>query len=217
MIAQPKQNGSRQSQTPLLFTGLFISYAGFILWLGVRLIVLLSGAVIVVLTITFWYVQLKRQKTKSSAISANLLQPDVFLSHITYLNKQIPDASQPLWQSVQEQALAIQQITTQIAQQESTLTPDLLETLHTIIDLIELLVQAVQVTAKVQTLHYRELAQKQLENSLNRLQQTQDQLQELHDQLAFDNLGRPTLSIPNVISIRLQTLIKENEREILGN
>jgi hypothetical protein len=54
-----------------------------------------------------------------------------------------------------------------------------------------------------------------LQSSLIRLQHTQDQLQELHDQIALHNLGQPTLTNSGVISTRLQTLIAENTRGIL--
>ncbi|MBW4613850.1 MAG: hypothetical protein KME21_11335 [Desmonostoc vinosum HA7617-LM4] len=217
MTTQTKRNSFRLSETQLLLTGLLIGYVGFILWLGVRLIVLFSGAVIVVLAIASWYLQLKRQKTSSWANSANLLQIDIFLSHINCLDPQIPDADHTLWLTVKQQAQAIQQIATQIAQQESTFTLDLLETLHTVLDLVDRLVQALQVTQQMQTPHYRELAQQQLQSSLTRLQQTHDQLQELRDQFALENLERRSLTVPTVISKRLQILIAENERGILGD
>lgn len=77
-------------------------------WLGVRLIVLLSGGMIIVLAIASWYIQLKQLKKNPTNSSANLLETDVFLNHINHLNNQIPEASQSLWQSVQQQAQAIQ-------------------------------------------------------------------------------------------------------------
>ncbi|MEA5568128.1 hypothetical protein [Anabaena sp. UHCC 0399] len=217
MINPSRRKIFQLSQTKLLITGLLISYLGFIFWLGMRLIVIFSGAVIVVLAIASWYMQLQRQKSRTLANSADLLQLDVFLGHINYLDNQIPHACQSLWRSVRQQTLTIQQITIQISQQESTFTPDLLETLHTVLDLLDRLIKALQVTEKVQTSHYRELAKQQLQSSLTRLQHTQDQLQELHDQIALDNLGQPTLTNSGVISTRLQTLIVENTRGILGD
>lgn len=210
-------NSSRFSQTQWLFTGLFIGYLGFVWWLGIRLIVLVSGAVIVMLAIIFWYRQLQSQGRTHSTTSANLLQMDIFLSHINALNHQIPDASQPLWRLVQQQAEDIQQMATQIAQQEATFTPDLLETLHTVLELVDQLVQALQVIQQVQTPRYRELAQQQLQSSQTRLQQTHDQLQELRDQMALENLERRSLTTSSGISTRLQILIAENERGILGD
>jgi hypothetical protein len=217
MIAKSRRNLLTRSASQLLIIGLLIGYVSFVLWLGMRLIVLFSGAVIVVLAIASWYVQLKDQKTNSSDTSANLLETDVFYGHIKYIETRVPVACQSLWRSVRQQAVNIQQIAIQISQQESTLTPDLLETLHTILDLIDRLVQALQVTEKVQTSHYRELAKQQLQSSLNRLQQSQDQLQELHDQIALDNLGQPTLTTSSLISTKLQTLIAENNKGILKN
>lgn len=207
----------RLSHTQFLLLGLAISYVGFVWWLGIRLIVLVSGAVIVGLAIAFWYRQLQSQGRTHSKTSANLLQMDIFLSHINALDHQIPDAFQPSWRSIQQQAKAIQQMATQIAQQEAAFTPDLLETLHTVLELVGQLVQALQVMQQVQTPRYRESAQQQLQSSQTRLQQTHDQLQELRDQMALENLERRSLTTSSGISTRLQILIAENERGILGD
>ena len=146
-----------------------------------------------------------------------MLQPEIFLNHITILNDRVPEACQSLWRSVQAQAQAIQQTAAQIAQQEPTFIPDLLETLHTVLDLVDQLVQALQVTQQVQTPHYRELSQTQLQSSLDRLQQTHDQLQELRDQMALASLKQRSRITPSGISMRLQILITENEKGILGD
>ncbi|MDZ8106250.1 MAG: hypothetical protein RM338_11605 [Nostoc sp. DedQUE12a] len=217
MTTKPKHYSLRFSDTQLLLIGLLIGYVGFVLWLGMRLIVLLSGAVIVVLAIASSYVQLKRPKTNSLVTSANLLEKDVFLSHIKCLDNQIPDVSQPLWRSVQQQAEAIQEIATQIAEQESTFTPDLLETLHTVLDLVEQIIPVLQITPQLRMSSYREFAQQKLESSRQRLQQTHKQLQELHDQFALENLKKRSFTTSDVISARLQILIAENERGILGD
>lgn len=217
MVNKSRRNFWQLSQTQLLITGLLIGYVGFIFWLGMRLIVIVSGAVIVVLAIAFWHIQLQRQKKRTWANSANLLQPDVLLGHISYLDNQIPHASESLWRSVRQQTLTIQQIAMQISQQESTLTPHLLETLHTVLDLVERLVKALQLTETVQTSHYRELAKQQLQSSLTRLQHTQDQLQELYDKIALDNLGQAALTNSSVISTQLEILIADNTKGILGD
>jgi hypothetical protein len=216
MTTQLQRHFARSPHTQFLLLGLAIAYISFVLWLGLRLIVLISGAVIVVVAIVSWYVQLERQTTthSTSVTSANLLQTDVFLSHINSLSNQLPETSQSLWQSVRQQAKAIQRIATQIAQQEATFIPDLLETLHTVLELVDQLVQALLITQQVQTPRYRELSQQQLQSSLTRLQQTHDQLQELRDQMALENLKQRSLTTPAVISTRLQMLIVENERGI---
>lgn len=203
-------------QTRYLLIGVGLGYLSFIFWLGIRLLVLISGAVIALLAIAIWYLQLQPQKN-SSALSANLLQAEVFLSHLNLLNNQIPTTSKSHLQFVQKQAQTIQQLATDIAQQESALIPDLLETLHTVLDLVAQLVQALQVRKQIKTPHYQELAQQQLQSSLNRLQQTCQKLQELHDQLALDGLERRTFNTTHVLSTRLQLLIAENERWILEN
>lgn len=217
MTTQLQRHLSRSPHTYFLLFGLAIGYISFVWWLGMRLIVFLSGAVIVALAIVFWYRQPRSQQTKPSISSANLLQTDVFLDHLSSLDHHIPDASRSLWQAVQQQAQAIQQIATQIAQREATFVPDLLETLHTVLDLVDQLVQALQVIQQVQTPRYQELAQQQLQSSQTRLQLTHDQLQELHDQMALEHLKQRSLTTVSIISTRLQTLITENERGILGD
>ncbi|YAF97040.1 MAG: hypothetical protein AB3A66_05030 [Nodularia sp. CChRGM 3473] len=216
-MTQPKRYYFRLNHTQILLIGLLIGYFGFVFWLGIRLTVLLSGAVIVLLAIASWYMQLKSQKNSPSVTSTNLLQTEVFISHLNHLNHQIPDNSLSLWIAVQQQAQTIQQITKQIAQQESTFTPDLLETLHTVLDLVAQLVEALQVTQKVQTPRYQELAQRKLQRSQKRLQQTHDQLQELHDQIALETLERRSIYAPNLISKQLQMLIVDNEKGLLEN
>ena len=217
MMTSLRKNSSRLSQTQRLWIGLLAGYLSFVLCLGMRWIVLGSGALIVVLAIAFWYTQPRTQKATYSVSSANLLKAEIFSSHISILNNQVPEACQSLWQSVQHQAESIRQTATQIAQQESTFIPDLLETLHTVLDLVEQLVQALQVTQQVQTPYYQKLSQTQLQNSLDRLQQTQNQLQELRDHLALASLEQRSRITPFGISTRLQILVTENEKGILGD
>jgi signal transduction histidine kinase len=217
MMIQLWQTPFRLTQIQGLCLGLLIGYISFVLWLGMRWIVLSSGGLIVVLAIAFWYAQLQTQKASYSVSSANLLKTEIFLIHISILNDRVPEACQSLWRSVQAQAQAIQQTAAQIAQQESTFIPDLLETLHTVLDLVDQLVQALQVTQQVQMPHYQELSQIQLQSSLDRLQQTQDQLQELRDQMALASLEQRSRITPSGISTRLQMLITENEKGILGD
>jgi hypothetical protein len=216
-MTQLWRNPFRLTQTQGLWIGVLIGYSSFVVWLGMRWIVLISGAFIVVLAIASWHIHLHTQKASRPVTSANLLQTDIFLSHINILNSQVPEACQSLWRSAQDQAQAIQQTAIQIAQQESTFIPDLLETLHTVLDLVDQLVQALQVTQQVQTLPYQELAQTQLQSSLDRLQQTQDQLQELRDQMALASLQQRSRITPSGIAARLQILVTENEKGILGD
>ncbi|WP_236145057.1 DUF2244 domain-containing protein [Nostoc sp. CMAA1605] len=215
MNVQSRQNIWLMYATQLLIVGLLIGYLGFVFWLGVRWIVIFSGALIVALAIASWKWRLQDQEAIALDDTVNLLQANVFLNHINYREHKIPDASKVLWQSVKQQAVTIHQIAVEISQEESTLTPDLLETLHSILDLIDRLVQGLQVNTKVQTPYYQELTKQQLQSCLARLQDTQDQLQELHDQIALDNLGNPMLNHTSVISSRLQTLINENTRGII--
>jgi hypothetical protein len=206
------------SQAQILILGVLTGYVGFVFWLGLRWIPLLSGAVIVAGAIATWFVQIKHQKIKHSVLitSENLLKAEVFLSQLNRLGEQIPQDARSLWQSVQQQAEAIQQTAVRISQKEATFIPDLLETLHTVLDLVDQLAQALQGIQQVQMPRYQALAQQQLNTSKVRLRQTQNQLQELCDQIVLENLKQHSLMTTSVISTRLQMLIEENEKGILG-
>lgn len=205
----------RSPHTYLLLAVLTIGFIAYVLWLGLRWIVFLSGAVIVAGAIAFWFRQFPRPKNPSTI--ANLLQPEVFLSHLNTLKSSASGATDSQWRSAHQQAEAIQHVAKQIAQREPTLIPDLLETLHTVLDLVDQFGQAFQVSQQVQTPHYQQLAQQRLQHSEVRLQQTRDQLQALHDQIALEHLERHSLTLTSGISERLQILITENEKGILGD
>lgn len=205
----------RSPHTYFLLAVLTTGYIAYVLWLGLRWIVFLSGAVIVAGAIAFWIRQFPRPKPLSTI--ANLLQPEIFLSHLNTLKSPTSEATEPHWRSAHQQAEAIQHIAKQIAQREPTLIPDLLETLHTVLDLADQFGQALQVSQQVQTPHYQQLAQQRLQHSEVRLQQTHDQLQALHDQIALEHLERQSLTLTSGISERLRILIAENGKGILGD
>ncbi|MEO1402910.1 MAG: hypothetical protein AAFV72_16905 [Cyanobacteria bacterium J06635_1] len=207
----------RLSYTQILLVGLSVGYVGFVAWLGLRLMVLVSGGAIALTALLIWYTQ--PQKTDNVNNPHDLLQPEIFLTQINGLGNLIPVTYQtPLyqqhWDYAQAQSQAIHQIVIAIAQQESTFIPDLLDALHTVLDLVAQLVQALKVTQQVQTPQYQDLAQQQLDTSVTRLRQTHDQLQALHDQMAVESLDR-RLSHPARLTNRLQLLIAANRNGIL--
>lgn len=216
MITRPSRNPSRLHPVQWLLMGLLLGYVSFIGWLGVRIIVLLSGGMIVGFVVALWYLNRDRHHPSHAAVSANLLETDVFISCIGPFSSHIPAASQSQWRAARLQAQAIQEIAQQIAQQESTFIPDLLDTLYTVLELTEQLAQALQVTHQVQTPRYRELAQYQLKSSQARLQQTHDQLQELRDQMALADLEWTSRKATSGISTRLQIITAENAKGLLG-
>ncbi len=92
----------------------------------------------------------------------------------------------------------------------------MLETLHTVLDLVEQLAQALRAVREMKTYRYQQLAQQRLYSSQKRLEQTRAQLQELRDQIILDTLQQRSSTPSAEISTWLQTLIAENENGILG-
>ncbi|MBD1873467.1 hypothetical protein H6F75_08240 [Nodosilinea sp. FACHB-131] len=157
-----------------------------------------------------------RRTFSATSNTANLLQKDVFISHLNHVEHQYSDIPHSFWMLARQRAEAIQAVAAQIAQKELTFIPDLLETLHTVLDLVKQLAQALRALREVKTYHYQQLAQQQLYSSHKRLEQTHTQLQELRDQIILDTLQQPSSTSSAEITTWLKTLIAENENGILG-
>lgn len=217
-MAISSRRHSRFSPTLVLLVGLALGSFGLVVWLGLRWIVVSSSLAICAAAIALWQRQLNHHKrlVATAIESANLLQKDTFLAHLGHLETQFPGISQPLWRSACQRAEAIRQFADQIAQQETTFIPDLLEALHTVLDLVEQLAQALKAVQRVKTYHYQQLAQEQLYRSQKRLEHTHNQLQALRDQMIVGSLQQPSPPPVLEISTWLQTLIADNEKGLLG-
>lgn len=208
-------SGNRPPSLRWLLAGLTVGYGGLVLWQGLRLVVLITGGAITAAAITAWYCFPKPQSRNLAASSTNLLELEVWRWRLANLEPLLPTVTQPQWQKTVQQAVAIHPLVTQIAQQEPTFIPDLIETLHTVLELVDQLSRALQTTQRVQMPHYQALAQQQLRRSQTRLQQTHEQLRELHDQLMLTDLTQRSQSIVSGISIRLQLITAENAQSLL--
>ncbi|MEB3233193.1 MAG: hypothetical protein VKJ64_19460, partial [Leptolyngbyaceae bacterium] len=93
----------------------------------------------------------------------------------------------------------------------SLLHPDLLEAVHTVLDLTQQVADALNVLQTIQTPVYQQMVQARLRQSCDRLQQTHQQLQQLQDQVALASLDANAATLPQ----RLQQLIAANQ-EILN-
>jgi len=185
------------------------------LWQGLRLIVLVTGGAITGLAIAAWCGISSSPDPAAAAPSTHLLAPEVWQQQQTSLDPLLPTVAQPQWQAAVQQATAIHPLVAQMAQQEPSFIPDLLETLYTVLDLVEQLSQALQTTQQVQTPHYQSLAQQQLQRSQTRLQQTFEQLQELHDQLILTHLTQRSRATVAGLSTRLQLILAANTQSLL--
>lgn len=198
-----------------LLAGLLLGYGGLVLWQGLRLIVLVTGGAITGLAIATWCFFPRPQDRGPALSSANLLEREVWLRQLEDLAPLLPAAAQPEWQTAVHQATSIHPIVAQMAQQEPTFIPDLLEALHAVLHLVDQLGQALQTTQQVQTPYYQALAQQQVQRSQTRLQQTYEQLQELHDQLMLTHLTQRSRETVAGLSTRLQFITAENAQSLL--
>ncbi|PSB17080.1 hypothetical protein C7B65_19915 [Phormidesmis priestleyi ULC007] len=109
-------------------------------------------------------------------------------------------------------AEATQRFATQIASRESTLIPDLLDALHTVLALTQQVVDALQTVNQVQSAAYRPLARQQLQATCDRLEQTHNELQQLQDQILLSGCDRTLLEDNLPLSLRL---VIETNRTVL--
>jgi hypothetical protein len=207
---------SRFSPTLVLLVGLALGSLGMVVWLGLRWVVVLGSLAVCMGAIAAWQRQLNRHNKQDSTTlnSANLLQKDTFAAHLNHLEAQFPGISQALWQSARQRAEAVQQLAEHIAQHETSLIPDLLEALHTVLDLVEQVAQALKAVQQVKTYRYQQLAQEKLYRSQKRLEHIHNQLQALRDQMILGTLQPPSSPRAPEVSSWLQTLITDNEQDL---
>jgi hypothetical protein len=217
MAIYSRQYRYRLPHTLILLVAIALGSFGIVLWLGLRWVMVAGVLIISMAAIAVWQRQLNRHTQRlSTTNAANLLQKDVFLSHLNHVEHQYSDIPHSFWVLARQRAEAIQAITDQIAKKESAFVRDLLETLHTVLDLVEQLAQALRAIREVKTYRYQQLAQQQLYSSHKRLELTHTQLQELRDRMILDTFQQPLLTSSAEISTWLQTLIAENKNGILG-
>jgi hypothetical protein len=201
---------SRLPQTYLLLIGIGLGYFYLIRWLGSRPVVLVSGGVIALAAIASWLWEFK-QKPVQPESAVNLLDREVFLTHLAALERNIPSLPEPRWEQARTWAERIQVFAQRIAEREPTLIPAVLEALYTVLDLLRQVVEALQVMGQIQTSSYRNLAQQRLQASCDRLQQTHDQFQQLQDQIALSALEQGASGVTSTLPTRLQVLIADNK------
>lgn len=197
----------RLPQTYLLFLGIILAYFGWVVWLGSRPLVLLIGGVITLLTLMSWFWQFRQVLPKVGEI--NLLNQEQFNRELSHLETQIMESS-PEWKKAKLWAEKSQVFAEKIAQKEGSLTPELVETLYTVMDLTKQVVEALNVKNQIQTPVYRKMATKRLHDSCDRLEQTYLQLQELQDQVTLASLDQRQ-ALKSALPHRLESLISANK------
>ncbi len=207
-------------RTQYLGLCLLAAYGTYLLWLGIRPIVIFSGALICILTLFSWLLNSRPSVEKQD--DSNLLDQTIFHARLEALcslsrNAKSKDAGLIDWQRKYAQVEGIHQVVSAIAHQAPLFIPDLLDTLHTVLELFSQFTQAFLATQQLKTLQYQKIAQQQLLASTYRLNQTHTQLQELHDQLLTEDMDMHSPALSSGVSSRLQTLITSNKSELATN
>ncbi|MBL1177974.1 hypothetical protein [Pantanalinema sp. GBBB05] len=219
----------RLPQTIWLLVGAGLAYLCFITVLGIQLIVLLSGGAIALITIIWWFRQIQPHLIQALT---NLLDRDVYLTQLRSIKPAFITISPPpifrqttenthnsstlitrrlAWQQTYQWAKEAHQYAKQIANQQATLTPELLEALYTVLALVELIVRSLEVLDQVKTSTYKHLAQQHFQASCDRLQATHNQLQQLHDQVMISDLHHPLNPSETDLPHRLQLVVDANK------
>lgn len=196
-------------QTYLLLVGIILGLSIFLNSVGIRPFTLILGGLISLAMLGFW---LKHLYSILSQTEDNLLEIDNFLQQLKAIAVKLGKKTSLSWSKAETYAKESQQFCQTIVQRESTLTPELIETLYTVLDLSNQVVEAILALEKVQTASYRTLAQEHLSTSLNRLQNTHDQLQQLQDQVLLSSLENPEISTR--LPLYLQELINVNRSSL---
>ncbi|MEM7064725.1 MAG: hypothetical protein AAF572_16400 [Cyanobacteria bacterium P01_B01_bin.77] len=197
----------RQPQTYLLLLGTAFGYGLLIALVGNRPVAWLGGGAVAAVMASSW-VTGYRSSPMGVQNDSDLLNVANFQQRIDAIQSEV--ARNQTWQPVKNWALQSQAFAVRICDREPTLRPELLEALHTVVELAQQVADGLRVQAQIQTPKYQQMAKKQLQQSCDRMQQTYQQLQQLQDQVALASLSQGDASLPKCI----ETLIAAN-KEIL--
>lgn len=200
----------QQPETYFLLVGTALGYAVLLVLAGPRPLVWISGGGITAAMVGSWAAGF-RERSLTQAEAGDLLDEIAFQQQIQALESKVPAPSNPTWQRVRTWALESQASATNIYQRDSLLQVELLEALHTVVDLTRQVAEALQVIDQIQTPAYRQMAEQRLQASCDRMQETHAQLQQLQDQIALSSLD-PGESSTKLLPERLQTLVAANKQ-----
>jgi hypothetical protein len=152
--------------------------------------------------------------SEATANSGDLLDAQTFASQLGTLEQRVPPKAQRAWREVQAWSTESQRFAARIYDRDPLLQVELLEALHTVLDLSGQVADGLAVLDQIETPAYQQMAQQRLAASRDRLQATHSQLQQLQDQVALstlDTAGDSTL--PH----SLQSLIEANKTILQDN
>ncbi|MEM8614104.1 MAG: hypothetical protein AAGF93_18925 [Cyanobacteria bacterium P01_H01_bin.105] len=199
----------RQPQTYLLLLGTAFGYGLLIAFVGNRPVVWVGGGAVATVMAGSW-VTGYRSLPMGEHDDSDLLNAASFQRRIEVIQSGVARDRNQTWQPIKNWALQSQTFAVRICDREPTLRTELLEALHTVVELAQQVADGLRVQAQIQTPKYQQMAKQQLQQSCDRMQQTHQQLQQLQDQVALASLSQGDASLPK----RLEILIAAN-KEIL--
>ena len=211
----PWQQAIVMPQTYALIVGTLLGFGGLVGVVGNRPLVWAGGSGISLVMLGSWVWGFRSpQKSARSPMIQNWLQSETLVTYLAELEQGLPsaqDAQDATWRSAKIWASQAQTAAQQIVEQDPLLHVEIIETLHTVMALVAQIAEALNVQAHIQTPIYRNAAQQHLQASCDRLQDSNNQLQQLQDQLMLSKLERSIYSEDSRLPQRLQTLIAANK------
>ncbi|TVQ11583.1 MAG: hypothetical protein EA368_05320 [Leptolyngbya sp. DLM2.Bin27] len=193
-------------QTYLLLGGTALGYALLMVLVGPRPVAGLAGAGVAAAMVGSWAVGFRPDAVTASG--SDLLDDRTFAAQLASLGQRVPAKSQKAWREVQTWAIESQRFAARIYDRDPMLQVELLEAMHTVLDLSGQVADGLAVIDQIETPAYKQMAQQRLAASRDRLQATYAQLQQLQDQLALSTLDDNS---SDPLPQRLQTLIDANK------
>ncbi|PSR19337.1 hypothetical protein C8255_02605, partial [filamentous cyanobacterium CCP3] len=179
-----------QPQTYVLLGGTALGYALLMLLAGPKPLAVLAGSGIAAAMVSSWATGFR--PSPAAANSSDLLNAQTFAIQLGTLEQRVPSKSQNTWRQVQTWATESQQFAARIYSRDPLLQVELLEAMHTVLDLSGQVADGLAVLDQIETPAYQQMAQQRLDASRDRLSATHSQLQQLQDQIALSSLETPT-------------------------
>jgi len=201
-----------QPQTYLLLGGTALGYALLMVLAGPKPVAVLTGSAVAAAMVSGWAAGFR--PSAAVANSGDLLDAQTFAAQLGTLGQRVPSKSQKVWRQVESWASESQRFAGRIYARDPLLQVELLEALHTVLDLSGQVADALAVVDQIETPAYKQMAQQRLEASCDRLQATHSQLQQLQDQTALSSLDT---AADNTLPQRLQTLVDANKTILQDN
>ena len=136
----------KHPQTYLLLFGTALGYGGLIFFSGSRPLAWFGGGSVATAMVGSWVIGY-RSSPSTTEDSSNLLETVVFKRCIEHIETQVAQGVYSTWQPVRDAALQSQTFAARIYEQESSLQAELLEALHTVVDLAQQVADGLKVKA----------------------------------------------------------------------